>query len=608
MTKPTIQTRRNFRTDFSYIERFKQRAKDGTLEDAPVPADDVDLEFIYRANNGVTFIASRKGGVYSYCEKVDDTRIRVYIPLSQIYLGEGHLCRELRLHTPGAFYNGEIENIAEPEHTGIFLWKGKSDDAELTAELEAILPRLIKGTDALYIHLDLDQESLKLTIREDGETLGEISRALIEDPKTPIYIGIPNIFVDDTFQGHYYVPGLAAITHDDYETNCFINFSGDLFNDQYMGSGFKARGMITLYYDGDREATFEIEYFPEWTYVFPKDENATSGDADSVNYGDIYSFSKDRPVSGESVWEAFVGRVVYRAATTIMFGQYLVRCSIDTNFDDALVMTGFYADKTGANKKVTVTFSKNAEWSIDSDASDIIRAHYTVETLAAGSTNYPVTISLLNYREGSTYSKTENSVPRVEIAGILAGDDPAKYTVRLMRRASGKHNFNGWRNPMDGTEAGFSGSQGAWGAIGSANITLGKPQKICSVFQLTDRAGGTLKYGGLSSRDVTLADMLVWQLGIKNMEPSNPLNWAVRATFGGNFVRNKGTQLTQSGEVGFGFRFTRLGLAVYKDNKRVSEICEFSAFLSIRIAFNGNTAAPGYTVTKALANFIDTNI
>lgn len=144
----TTMIRRNFESDFTFLEQFGIYNKAGTFVPTTIP-DDADFVLEFWADEGKRFRASRIGGVYDHCEKVDETNLRVYIPLSRIHLGKGRLCKALRISYPENFYNREDERICVPAYTDILLWDGPSDNVEITTGAETVLAPTIRGRDGL---------------------------------------------------------------------------------------------------------------------------------------------------------------------------------------------------------------------------------------------------------------------------------------------------------------------------------------------------------------------------------------------------------------------------------------------------------------------------
>ena len=143
-----MTTRRyNFRSDLEYLETFYQRAEDGTLVKTSIPEDGIDFTITYRAEDDRTFLASRKNGRYTGCERYDDSTLRVFIPLSRQPLGCGELIRELRLIFPDEHFPGGMKNICIPHKTGCALWNGPSDGNNISAQGDAIMAMII---DSVY--------------------------------------------------------------------------------------------------------------------------------------------------------------------------------------------------------------------------------------------------------------------------------------------------------------------------------------------------------------------------------------------------------------------------------------------------------------------------
>lgn len=125
----TNQIRRNAETDFTYIEQFGKRDAAGNFIATAIP-EDVDFDLEIWADNCNKFIASRKNGNYNFCEKIDASRLKVYVPLSKNNLGKGPLRRKLYIRFPNGFYQDAPTQICVPAYTGIELYDGPSDDCE----------------------------------------------------------------------------------------------------------------------------------------------------------------------------------------------------------------------------------------------------------------------------------------------------------------------------------------------------------------------------------------------------------------------------------------------------------------------------------------------
>ena len=82
METKAAKIRLNNQTDFSFIEQFQESDDNGNPVPAPVPEDSIDFEIEFFADNGVRFKVSRRNGIYDHCEKLDDNRLCVYVPLS----------------------------------------------------------------------------------------------------------------------------------------------------------------------------------------------------------------------------------------------------------------------------------------------------------------------------------------------------------------------------------------------------------------------------------------------------------------------------------------------------------------------------------------------
>lgn len=96
---------------------------------------------------------SRRNGIYDHCEKLDDNRLCVYVPLSKCFLGSGWLCQKLWISSPDAFWNNTARNICIPSCPGIWLWNGPSDDVKASAEIEAFIGTVYRGKDGVTPHI-----------------------------------------------------------------------------------------------------------------------------------------------------------------------------------------------------------------------------------------------------------------------------------------------------------------------------------------------------------------------------------------------------------------------------------------------------------------------
>ena len=118
METKAAKIRLNNQTDFSFIEQFQESDDNGNPVPAPVPEDSIDFEIEFFADNGVRFKVSRRNGIYDHCEKLDDNRLCVYVPLSKCFLGSGWLCQKLWISSPDAFWNNAARNICIPSVPG----------------------------------------------------------------------------------------------------------------------------------------------------------------------------------------------------------------------------------------------------------------------------------------------------------------------------------------------------------------------------------------------------------------------------------------------------------------------------------------------------------
>lgn len=141
--------RRNYETDFTFIERFGKRDDAGNFVPILIPEDDVDFVLEIWVNECTSFRASRIDGHYDNCEKLDASRLKVYVPLSKCCLGIGPLRRKLYLRFPNGFFQNAPTQICIPDYCGIFLWDGPSDDADMTPEMQEIFGGMLRGRDGI---------------------------------------------------------------------------------------------------------------------------------------------------------------------------------------------------------------------------------------------------------------------------------------------------------------------------------------------------------------------------------------------------------------------------------------------------------------------------
>lgn len=140
------QIRRNYETDFEFIEQFGKRDAEGNFIPSPIP-EDIDFVLEIWTSPDKKFKVSRIGGVYNFCSKLDASRLKVYVPLSEFCLGKGKLCRKLYIRFPNGFYQDAPRQICVPSYTGIKLYDGPSDDCELTPEDQETFAGAFHGRD-----------------------------------------------------------------------------------------------------------------------------------------------------------------------------------------------------------------------------------------------------------------------------------------------------------------------------------------------------------------------------------------------------------------------------------------------------------------------------
>lgn len=171
MKMKAAKIRLNNQTDFSFIEQFQESDDNGNPVPAPVPENSIDFEIEFFADNGVRFKVSRRNGIYDHCEKLDDNRLCVYVPLSKCFLGSGWLCQKLWISSPDAFWNNAARNICIPSCPGIWLWNGPSDDVKASAEIEAFIGTVYRGKDGVTPEITADEQG---NIYSDGELLTSV--------------------------------------------------------------------------------------------------------------------------------------------------------------------------------------------------------------------------------------------------------------------------------------------------------------------------------------------------------------------------------------------------------------------------------------------------
>lgn len=170
---------RNFESDFSYIETFGKNDPNKGFVPIVIPENiDFEIEFWVNEGNGATFKASRIGGYYKYCKKTDASTIRIYIPLSRWSLGEGDLCRKLRVRFPGQGWNGELAEICVPQKTNFYLCEGPSDDSNVGTEIQEIFSGAFKGQDGISAYYLIHTK--KVVDAAGGVDLGTVIEGLSE--------------------------------------------------------------------------------------------------------------------------------------------------------------------------------------------------------------------------------------------------------------------------------------------------------------------------------------------------------------------------------------------------------------------------------------------
>ncbi len=142
-----MSTRKNYQSDFSYIEHFGRYNSAGEFIVESIPAD-ADIKIVLFADGRTTLEASRVKGVYDHCEVIDSSSLKVYVPLSITNLGIGELKRKMYIKEVGGFWEDADTTICIPNLTNITLWDGPSDN-ELSPSVLAILGAIYKGRDGV---------------------------------------------------------------------------------------------------------------------------------------------------------------------------------------------------------------------------------------------------------------------------------------------------------------------------------------------------------------------------------------------------------------------------------------------------------------------------
>lgn len=166
--------RHNHRTDLSFIETFYKVDSLSNFVVDKIPDNEIDFEFIYSTGDDRTFSAGRKKGVYFNCERLSDSSIIAYIPLSREYLGTGELIHNLQLYTPSKNFPAGVQQVSIPRKTGIHLWIGPSDATTLQTEGMALMMQLLKGAPGIspkITELENTENSYRLCIQTESGTI-----------------------------------------------------------------------------------------------------------------------------------------------------------------------------------------------------------------------------------------------------------------------------------------------------------------------------------------------------------------------------------------------------------------------------------------------------
>lgn len=108
-----------------------------------IPEDAIDFRISYHTQGRTSFVASRIGGIYKNCAKVDSHTLAVYIPLSEAPIGIGPMIRKLSMTIPAPILPLKAMKITVPAKTNLELYDGASDFDGPSVD-ECVIPNLQK--------------------------------------------------------------------------------------------------------------------------------------------------------------------------------------------------------------------------------------------------------------------------------------------------------------------------------------------------------------------------------------------------------------------------------------------------------------------------------
>ncbi len=120
-------SRYNWQSDLIRHEVFCIRNSAGAIIQTSIPADNIDFSISYSTKGRGAFTASRTGGKYTNCAKIDESTLAVYIPLSETQIGRGRLVRKITLKIPAPAFPSGVLQIDVPTKTNLALYDGASD-------------------------------------------------------------------------------------------------------------------------------------------------------------------------------------------------------------------------------------------------------------------------------------------------------------------------------------------------------------------------------------------------------------------------------------------------------------------------------------------------
>lgn len=114
-------------SDLIRHEVFHRLDEAGEAVKVAVPGDDVDILFAYSTGKGPRITASRVGGIYVNCKKIDEYTVAVFLPLSSSPIGTGRMIRTVSLIVPSDSFPSGRFKICVPAKSNVELWVGPTD-------------------------------------------------------------------------------------------------------------------------------------------------------------------------------------------------------------------------------------------------------------------------------------------------------------------------------------------------------------------------------------------------------------------------------------------------------------------------------------------------